>query len=53
MNVDTVHVPSYVVVDASVSLKWTFDDAEAVAEAVSLRDAAIAGRHVLAITGLS
>ena len=31
---------SYVVVDASVSLKWALDDEEAVTQAVALRDAA-------------
>lgn len=32
----------YVVVDASVSLKWALDDEDAVAEAIALRNAAIA-----------
>jgi len=31
---------SYLVVDASVSLKWALDDEEAVPQAVALRDAA-------------
>jgi len=31
---------SYLVVDASVSLKWALDDEEAVSQAVALRDAA-------------
>ncbi len=34
----------YVVVDASVSLKWALDDEEMVAHAVALRDHAIGGR---------
>lgn len=34
----------FVVVDASVSLKWVLNDEDAVAQAVALRDAAIAGR---------
>jgi predicted nucleic acid-binding protein len=38
------HVPPYIVVDASVSLKWTLNDEEAVDQAVALRDAAIGGR---------
>lgn len=33
----------YIVVDASVTLKWVFDDEEAVEEAVALRDDAIEG----------
>ena len=33
----------YLVVDASVALKWALDDEEAVAQAVALRDAGIGG----------
>ncbi len=33
----------FLVVDASVSLKWALDDEEAVTQAVALRDAALAG----------
>lgn len=33
----------YIVVDASVTLKWVFDDEEAVEQAVALRDDAIEG----------
>lgn len=36
-----------VVVDASVALKWIFDDEDAVAQAVALRDDAIEGRFGL------
>lgn len=36
---------SRVVVDASVSLKWAFDDEDHVAEAVALRDAAVFERR--------
>lgn len=35
----------YVVVDASVALKWALDDEEHVAQAVALRDAAVYGRR--------
>ncbi len=35
---------AYLVVDASVSLKWALDDEESVSQAVALRDAAVAGR---------
>jgi len=44
--------PDYVVVDASVSLKWALDDEEAVAQAVALRDAAIAGRFQIVAPSL-
>ncbi len=36
---------SYVIVDASVSLKWALNDEEYVAQAVALRDAAIRERR--------
>ena len=35
---------TYVVVDASVSLKWALDDEESVSQAIALRDAALDGR---------
>lgn len=35
---------AYVVVDASVSLKWALDDEESVSQAIALRDAALDGR---------
>lgn len=35
---------SYVVVDASVALKWVLDDEESVGQAIALRDHAIDGR---------
>jgi predicted nucleic acid-binding protein len=38
---------SYLVIDASVSLKWALDDEEAVSQAVALRDGAIAGGATL------
>ncbi|MBI2323132.1 MAG: hypothetical protein HYU88_13815 [Chloroflexi bacterium] len=37
----------YVVVDASVSLKWALDDEAHVGKAVALRDAAIRGRFAM------
>ena len=36
---------SYVIVDASVSLKWALNDEEYVAQAVALRDAAVRERR--------
>lgn len=42
----------YVVVDASVSLKWALDDEDAVAEAIALRDAAIAGQFEMVAPSL-
>ncbi|HEY66595.1 MAG TPA: type II toxin-antitoxin system VapC family toxin [Caldilineae bacterium] len=36
---------AYVVVDASVSLKWALDDEEAVDQAVALRDASVVERR--------
>ncbi len=36
---------SYVIVDASVSLKWALNDGEHVAQAVALRDAAVRERR--------
>ncbi len=36
--------PRYIVVDASVSLKWALDDEEAVASAVTLRNVALDGQ---------
>jgi predicted nucleic acid-binding protein len=41
-----------VVVDASVCLKWALDDEEAVAQAVALRDDALAGRFRLVAPSL-
>lgn len=43
---------SYVVVDASVSLKWALDDEDHVGEAVALRDAAIRGRFAMVAPSL-
>lgn len=42
----------YVVVDASVSLKWALDDEEAVTQAIALRDAALRGHHRLVAPSL-
>lgn len=39
--------PAYVVVDASVSLKWALDDEEHVDNAVALRDAALGGGFLM------
>ncbi len=43
---------AYLVVDASVSLKWALDDEESVSQAVVLRDAALAGRWQMVVPSL-
>ncbi|SRR6266545_4288728 len=43
---------AYFVIDASVSLKWALDDEDGVAEAVALRDDAIAGRFEMVAPSL-
>ena len=42
----------FLVVDASVSLKWALDDEDGVVQAVALRDAAIAGRFEMVAPSL-
>jgi len=42
----------YLVVDASVGLKWALDDEEWVSQAVGLRDAALAGRWRVVVPSL-
>lgn len=42
----------YVVVDASVSLKWALDDEDAIDQAVALRDAAMAGQFEMVAPSL-
>ena len=42
----------YLVVDASVSLKWAMDDEDSVVQAVALRDAGIAGRFEMVAPSL-
>ena len=44
--------PSFVVVDASVALKWVLDDEEGVDQAVMLRDEGIEGRLQLVAPSL-
>lgn len=43
---------SYVVVDASVSLKWALDDEDDVEQAVAIRDHAIAGQFQIVVPSL-
>jgi predicted nucleic acid-binding protein len=43
---------TYLVIDASVSLKWALDDEDGVAEAVALRDDAITGRFEMVAPSL-
>src|SRR5262249_13687143 len=43
---------TYLVIDASVSLKWALDDEDGVTEAVALRDDAIAGRFEMVAPSL-
>jgi predicted nucleic acid-binding protein len=45
-------MPRSVVVDASVALKWVFDDEDAVSQAVALRNDAIDGRFGLVAPSL-
>jgi len=47
-----VTTPSFVVVDASVALKWVLDDEEGVDQAVMLRDEGIEGRLQLVAPSL-
>ena len=47
----TPHGP-YVVVDASVALKWALDDETAIDCAVALRDDALRGRHTMVAPSL-
>ncbi len=42
----------YIVVDASVSLKWVLDDEDAIDQAIALRDAGIAGRFEMVTPSL-
>lgn len=52
MSQDNAQTHPYLVVDASVSLKWALDDEEAVAQAVALRDSAIAGHFEMVAPSL-
>ena len=52
MNVTGAPVRPFVVVDASVSLKWALNDEETISQAVALRDDALAGRSEMVAPSL-
>jgi predicted nucleic acid-binding protein len=52
MSASAAADPPYLVVDASVSLKWALDDEDSVPQAIALRDAAIAGHFVMVAPSL-